>query len=77
MKKPNVKLKRILGFWPAYGAAVGLVVSGTAMVSVGNVAGLSGYIVLISADGGTQQVIGGLSALTSTGGTPSVQNRSL
>jgi amino acid transporter len=115
MKQPNVKLRRVLGFWPTYGAAVGLVVSGTAMVSVGNVAGLSGkaafitgliglipmvaaafafgeltamlpgggmisdytmpalgrfwsifailsgYIVLISADGGTQQVIGGLS----------------
>ncbi|MCG8484099.1 MAG: APC family permease [Clostridia bacterium] len=115
------KLKRVLGFWPAYGAAVGLVVSGTAMVAVGNVAGsagkaafitaliglipmmaaafaygeltamlpgggmvsdytmpalgrfwsvfaiLSGYIMLIAADGGTQQVIGGLSMESLTG----------
>lgn len=115
------KLRRVLGFWPAYGAAVGLVVSGTAMVSVGNVAGsagraavltglialvpmmaaafaygeltamlpgggmiseytmpalgrfaavfavLSGYLVLISTDGGTQQVIGGLSVESLTG----------
>jgi len=117
----HVKLRRVLGFWPAYGAAVGLVVSGTAMVSVGNVAGialkaaiitgllalipqmaaafafgeltamlpgggmiseytmpalgrffaifslLSGYIVLIACDGGTQQVIGGLSLESLTG----------
>lgn len=115
------KLKRVLGFWAAYGAAVGLVVSGTAMVAVGNVAGasgkaafitalialvpmmsaafaygeltamlpgggmisdytmpalgrfwsvfalLSGYIILIAADGGTQQVIGGLSMESLTG----------
>jgi len=121
MKEPKVKLRRVLGFWPAYGAAVGLVVSGTAMVSVGNVAGLtgktailtglialvpmmaaafafgeltamlpgggmisdytmpalgrfwsifailSGYIMLIAADGGTQQVIGGLSVESLTG----------
>jgi amino acid transporter len=121
MLNESVKLRRVLGFWPAYGAAVGLVVSGTAMVSVGNVAGvsgyaaiitglialipmmaaafaygeltamlpgggmvsdytmpalgrfwsvfavLSGYIVLISADGGTQQVIGGLSIESLTG----------
>ncbi|MEI8217131.1 MAG: APC family permease [Eubacteriales bacterium] len=43
------KLKRILGFWPAYGAAVGLVVSGTAMFSVGNVGGTTGYATLITA----------------------------
>lgn len=115
MGTPPVKLKRTLGFAPAYGAAVGLVVSGTAMFAVGNVAGttgyatfltalialvpmmmtafafgemtamlpgggmisdytmpalgpffatfalLSGYLVLIAADGGTQLVMGGLS----------------
>jgi amino acid transporter len=43
------KLKRVLGFWPAYGAAVGLVVSGTAMFSVGNVGGTTGYATLITA----------------------------
>lgn len=47
-KKPT-KLKRILGFAPAYGAAVGLVVSGTAMFSVGNVAGTAGYATFLSA----------------------------
>ena len=36
------KLKRVLGFAPAYGAAVGLVVSGTAMFSVGNVGAVAG-----------------------------------
>lgn len=118
---PHVKLRRVLGFWPAYGAAVGLVVSGTAMVSVGYIAGsvgwssiftalialipmmgaafaygeltamlpgggmvseytmpamgrlvsmfavLSGYLVLVSCDGGTQVVIGGLSMEDITG----------
>ena len=90
------KLKRTLGFAAAYGAAVGLVVSGSAMFSVGNVGGttaafaygeltsmlpgggmisdytvpamgrfmgafalLSGYLVLITCDGGTQLVMGG------------------
>jgi amino acid transporter len=43
------KLKRVLGFWPAYGAAVGLVVSGTAMFSVGNVGGMTGYATFITA----------------------------
>ncbi len=42
MINETVKLRRILAFWPAYGAAVGLVVSGTAMVSVGNEAGVAG-----------------------------------
>ena len=45
----RVKLKRVLGFAPAYGAAVGLVVSGTAMFSVGNVAGTSGYAMMAAA----------------------------
>lgn len=121
MSDQQNKLRRVLGFWPAYGAAVGLVVSGTAMVSVGNVAGisgkaafitalialipmmaaafaygelsamipgggmvsdytmpalgrfwaifaiLSGYIMLIAADGGTQQVVAGLSIERLTG----------
>jgi len=48
MQEPEVKLKRVLGFWPAYGTAVGLVVSGTAMVSVGNVAGLCGKAAFIT-----------------------------
>lgn len=109
------KLKRVLGFWATFGVVVGFVISGTAMVSLGNMAGnagyasfitmaialipmmaaafafaeltsmvpgggmvseytmpalgrfwaifsiLSGYVMLISADGGTQQVIAGLS----------------
>ena len=110
----QTKLKRVLGFPASYGAAVGLVVSGTAMFAVGNVGAisgnatfvaaaialipmmaaafafgeltamipgggmisdytapalgrfwatfalLSGYVVLIAADGGTQLVMGGL-----------------
>lgn len=47
--KRIAKLKRTLGFAPAYGAAVGLVVSGTAMFSVGNVAGTASYATFISA----------------------------
>lgn len=43
------KLKRVLGFPAAYGAAVGLVVSGTAMFSVGNVGSISGYATIIAA----------------------------
>ena len=43
------KLKRVLGFPAAYGAAVGLVVSGTAMFSVGNVGAISGYATIICA----------------------------
>lgn len=46
---PKIKLKRTLGFAPAFGAAVGLVVSGTAMFSVGNLAGTVGYATFISA----------------------------
>lgn len=49
MSNENLKLKRILGFAPAYGAAVGLVVSGTAMFSVGSVSGSTGYATFISA----------------------------
>ena len=45
----NTKLKRTLGFAPAFGAAVGLVVSGTAMFSVGNLAGTTGYATFIVA----------------------------
>lgn len=44
----HTKLKRVLGFNAAYGAAVGLVVSGTAMFSVGSVAGVSGNATFIS-----------------------------
>lgn len=43
------KLKRTLGFAAAYGAAVGLVVSGSAMFSVGNVGGTTGYATFITA----------------------------
>lgn len=43
------KLKRVLGFPASYGAAVGLVVSGTAMFSVGNVGALSGNATFIAA----------------------------
>ncbi|MDR2295444.1 MAG: APC family permease [Clostridiales Family XIII bacterium] len=39
----------MLGFAPAYGAAVGLVVSGTAMFSVGNVGAVSGNATFIAA----------------------------
>ena len=49
MQNTNTKLKRTLGFAPAFGAAVGLVVSGTAMFSVGNLAGTAGYATFIAA----------------------------
>ena len=45
----HTKLKRVLGFPASYGAAVGLVVSGTAMFSVGNVGALTGNATFISA----------------------------
>lgn len=45
----HTKLKRVLGFPSSYGAAVGLVVSGTAMFSVGIVGGISGNATFISA----------------------------
>ncbi len=45
----ETKLKRVLGFPASYGAAVGLVVSGTAMFSVGNVGAISGNATFISA----------------------------
>lgn len=38
----DLKLNRTLGFWAAYSASVGLVVSGTAMVALGNGYGVSG-----------------------------------
>lgn len=38
----GIKLNRTLGFWTAYSASVGLVVSGTAMVSLGHGYGVSG-----------------------------------
>lgn len=49
MNQTKPKLKRTLGFAPAFGAAVGLVVSGTAMFSVGNLAGTTGYATFIVA----------------------------
>ena len=48
MENGHTKLKRVLGFPASYGAAVGLVVSGTAMFSVANVAGTSGFATFIS-----------------------------
>ncbi len=44
----SVKLKRVLGFKATYGAAMGLVVSGTAMFAVTQVAGQSSYAVVIT-----------------------------
>lgn len=38
----KVKLRRKLGIWAAIGASTGLVVSGTAMVALGQVAGIAG-----------------------------------
>ena len=115
------KLRRALGYAPAFGASVGLVVSGTAMFSVGSLAGiagnatplvaaialipmmaaafafgelaamppgggmvsdytlpalgrfwamfalLSGYVLLIACDGGTQLMMGGASVESVTG----------
>lgn len=49
MRENNVKLKRVLGFSATYGAAMGLVVSGTAMFSVTQVAGQSGFYVWLTA----------------------------
>lgn len=49
MMEKQVKLKRVLGFPASYGAAVGLVVSGTAMFSVGNVGAISGNATFITA----------------------------
>ena len=44
----GTKLKRVLGFGATYGAAMGLVVSGTAMFSVTQVAGQSSFAVVIT-----------------------------
>ncbi len=49
MAEQQTKLKRVLGFPASYGAAVGLVVSGTAMFSVGNVGAISGNATCIAA----------------------------
>lgn len=38
----KVKMKRTLGFWATYGAIFGCMISGTAMVSLGNAAGSAG-----------------------------------
>jgi amino acid transporter len=48
-KNEQVKLKRALGFPASYGAAVGLVVSSTAMFSVATVGSISGNATFISA----------------------------
>ena len=49
MEENGAKLKRVLGFNATYGAAMGLVVSGTAMFSVTQVAGQSGFYVWLTA----------------------------
>ena len=49
MSNEHTKLKRALGFSASYGAAVGLVVSGTAMFSVSSVAASAGHATFISA----------------------------
>lgn len=48
MELNNTKLKRVLGFGATYGAAMGLVVSGTAMFSVTQVAGQASHAVWIT-----------------------------
>ena len=48
MEQNNTKLKRGLGFGATYGAAMGLVVSGTAMFSVTQVAGQASHAVWIT-----------------------------
>ena len=48
MEQNNTKLKRVLGFGATYGAAMGLVVSGTAMFSVTRVAGQASHAVWIT-----------------------------
>ncbi|MED1795359.1 APC family permease [Brevibacillus nitrificans] len=47
----DLKLSRTLGFWAAYSASVGLVVSGTAMVALGNGYGTSGQAYSVVAFG--------------------------
>ena len=48
MEQNNTKLKRVLGFGATYGAAMGLVVSGTSMFSVTQVAGQASHAVWIT-----------------------------
>ena len=48
MEQNNTKLKRVLGFGATYGAAMGLVVSGTAMFSVTQVTGQASHAVWIT-----------------------------
>ncbi|MQL50715.1 amino acid permease [Desulfofundulus thermobenzoicus] len=49
MSQQQVTLKRALGFWQAYATAVGLVVAGTTMVSLGYSMGLVGPAFIVSA----------------------------
>jgi amino acid transporter len=49
MGQQQVTLKRALGFWQAYATAVGLVVAGTTMVSLGYSMGLVGPAFIVSA----------------------------
>lgn len=44
-----MKLKRSLGFWSAYATSMGMVVSGTAMVAVGNGFGTGGFAFAVPA----------------------------
>lgn len=48
-KTQEVTLKRVLGFWPVFATSVGLVVSSTCMVTLGNSVGLAGPAFLIPA----------------------------
>ncbi len=57
MVAAQVKLKRVLGFWQAYGVAVGLVVAGTSMVSLANYFGTVGPAFIVTA------AIAGLAAI--------------
>ena len=45
----ETKLKRVLGFWQAYGIAVGLIVAGTSMTTLANFFGTVGPAFIISA----------------------------
>jgi amino acid transporter len=49
MADQQVTLNRVLGFWQAYGAAVGLVVAGTTMVSLSYYFGLVGPVFIVPA----------------------------
>lgn len=49
MNSNNVKMKRALGFWSSYLTVFGCILSGTAMVTLGNVTGYTGSSVWVPA----------------------------